>query len=373
MTAFPSGSSNHIPTTNLDQSTDKPKNARADLLALAQRMNTIIDSFNASSGICGLNGSAKIDSNKITGKVINSSFNGAVVKTDNLVDANNTDAGVTGAKIRDNTITTAKLSQVSTDVTMGGNSPSNSLIPTQQAVSTFVGNQVGADEVKYILKATETLFFRLGVSNSTLARVGLTRIYSSHANFHARIEKGQGNDLLGSDNDTEWDVLHNTYPIAGGASKNFTCSNSNDTIVIHNDGTYVFEFGYQSTWGGDDNDDRVNTNEGYDFEILDQDDNVLHLREIRGNGNSATWGVGFNFRITLAFSGAGTNANKIHFKWTRVGDPDGWSGGETGFIAQRNTNTNNSILNQTTNTSVNPYYCYLYQTGLTTAMNNTWG
>ncbi len=69
MTAFPSGSGNHIPTDNLNQSTDKPKDAREDLLELVQRVNTIIDSFNANSGICGLTSGGKVDSAKLIGQV----------------------------------------------------------------------------------------------------------------------------------------------------------------------------------------------------------------------------------------------------------------------------------------------------------------
>ena len=69
MTGFPTGSSNHIPITNLNQSTDKPKDARDDLFKMAQRVNEIIDSFDANNGICGLTGSGKVDSSKLIGQI----------------------------------------------------------------------------------------------------------------------------------------------------------------------------------------------------------------------------------------------------------------------------------------------------------------
>jgi hypothetical protein len=69
MTAFPSGVSNNVNTSNLDSATDQPKNARADLLTLTQRVNQMINSFNANSGICGLDSQGKVDSAKLIGQI----------------------------------------------------------------------------------------------------------------------------------------------------------------------------------------------------------------------------------------------------------------------------------------------------------------
>ena len=58
--AFPTGTT--ISTANLDAATDSPASARADLLALAQAVNLIIDSENSASGVLVLTGSGKIPS-----------------------------------------------------------------------------------------------------------------------------------------------------------------------------------------------------------------------------------------------------------------------------------------------------------------------
>tara|TARA_Y100000361_G_scaffold37821_1_gene32368 strand:- start:2740 stop:3840 length:1101 start_codon:yes stop_codon:yes gene_type:complete len=365
MTAFPSGS---VPTDNLNQSTDKPKDARADLLTMAQKVNDIVSSFNANNGICGLTASGKVDSAKLIGQVQNASLNGAVIKTANIADANTSDQGVTGAKIRDNTIPTSKLSQVSTDTAMGGGSPSNSLIPTQSAVSGFASTLVGASDIKYLLKAQEVAFFDINWSNADVATVPIRKFYSSHTNYGAYAlvaESGQpisgGNfgigtigesqDVQGSNNETAFDVLHNTYPVAGGTNKNFTFNPTTDTITIENDGTYVLEFGYQGIYTGDDGGDDVGTTEGWDFYIRDGAGNSLHKHEIRGGGgDNQNWVGRPNFRTTLAFSGTGTSANQIKFEIDMIGGPDNWNA-NTGFY---------------------PYYCMLYQTTLTTAMTSKW-
>ena len=365
MTAFPSGS---VPTDNLNQSTDKPKDARADLFTMAEKVNDIINSYDANNGICGLTASGKVDSSKLIGQVQNASLNGAVVKTANIADANTSDQGVTGAKIRDNTIPTSKLSQVSTDTAMGGNSPSNSLIPTQGAVSGFASTLVGASDIKYLLKAQEVAFFDIEWSNADVATVPIRKFYSSHTNygaFEVVREDGatnfggsggvgtvfQAQDVQGTDNETAFDVLHNTYPIAGGTNKNFTFNPTTDTITIENDGTYVLEFGYQGIYTGDDGGDDVGTGEGWDFYIRDGAGNQLHKHEIRGvGGDSSNWVGRPNFRTTHTFSGTGTSANQIKFEIDLIGGPDNWNS-STGFY---------------------PYYGMIYQTTLTTAMTSKW-
>ena len=56
--AFPSNVS--INTTNLSSSTGDPSQARADLLLMAQSMNTLIAGQNAAGGVVVLNSSGKI-------------------------------------------------------------------------------------------------------------------------------------------------------------------------------------------------------------------------------------------------------------------------------------------------------------------------
>lgn len=135
MTAFPTGSGNHIPTDNLNQSTDKPKDARQDLYDMAFRINTIIDSFNANNGICGLTGSGKVDSAKLTGQI-----DTAQLATD----------AVNGDKIEDDAIDSEHITNGSVDydhITFGATSTSlgtsNTLLPTQNAVKSYVDTQVG--------------------------------------------------------------------------------------------------------------------------------------------------------------------------------------------------------------------------------------
>lgn len=137
MTAFPSGSGNHIPTDNLNQSTDKPKNARDDLYNLALRMNEVIDSFNANSGICGLTSSGKVDSAKLIGQIdTNQLVADAVDGTKIANDSINSEHIVDGSVDK---IHTSFISQATID-----NTATNDVVPTQLAVKSFVDSEVGA-------------------------------------------------------------------------------------------------------------------------------------------------------------------------------------------------------------------------------------
>lgn len=359
MTAFPSANSDQVITTHLETASSQPKNARVQILDGLNKTNTIMQSYNQAQGICGLGTDGLVDSGKLLNKVNHGAIQNNAVHTDNIADANTSDQGITGAKVRDNTIPTAKLSQVVTTIPTSGASDSN--IPTQKAVADFAGTLIGASDIKELLKATETLSFKVGFSNNTTAKQSISLASSNHANAtafavpeetHTQSDAVNMGTVHGAGNGVAFDVLHNTYPIAGGANKNFTVSNSNDTITIANNGTYVFEFGYQTTYSGDDYDDSAQSGEGWDFKIFDEDDNVLHTHQIRGaGGDSQNWAGKPNFRTTLVFNGAGTNANKIHFGHTRVGSPDGWSG------AHR----------------FDPYMGYMYQTQLTSALTSKFG
>lgn len=135
MTAFPSGSGNHIPTDNLNQSTDKPKNARDDLYNLAVRMNEVIDSFNSNSGICGLTSSGKVDSAKLIGQIDTSQL---------VADA------VDGTKIEDDAIDSEHITNGAVDKVHCSfisqatidNTATNDVVPTQLAVKTFVDSEL---------------------------------------------------------------------------------------------------------------------------------------------------------------------------------------------------------------------------------------
>lgn len=58
-----------VNTTNLDSSSDSPANARADLLDLAQKVNTIIEGANAADGVVVLTGTGKIPSSTIPSQI----------------------------------------------------------------------------------------------------------------------------------------------------------------------------------------------------------------------------------------------------------------------------------------------------------------
>ena len=139
MTAFPSGVTNNVNTSNLDSATDQPKNARADLLTLTQRVNQMINSFNANSGICGLDLQGKVDSAKLIGQIDTAQLAGDAVNSDKIDDdAVDSEHIVTGAVDYDH------ISFGSTATDLGGATPSNILVPTQAAVRTALNNEVGS-------------------------------------------------------------------------------------------------------------------------------------------------------------------------------------------------------------------------------------
>ena len=138
MTAFPTGSGNHIPIDNLNQSTDKPKNARDDLFKMAQRVNEIIDSFDANSGICGLNSSGKVDSSKLIGQI-----DTAQLATDAVDGTKIEDDAVDSEHINNNAVQYSHIDFGSTNTSLG---TSNTLVPTQLAVKTYVDAEIAGAE-----------------------------------------------------------------------------------------------------------------------------------------------------------------------------------------------------------------------------------
>jgi hypothetical protein len=139
MTAFPSGVTNNVNTSNLDSATDQPKSARADLLTLTQRVNQMINSFNANSGICGLNAQGKVDGAKLIGQIDTAQLAGDAVNGDKIDDdAVDSEHILTGAVDYDH------ISFGSTATDLGGATPSNVLVPTQAAVRTALNNEVSS-------------------------------------------------------------------------------------------------------------------------------------------------------------------------------------------------------------------------------------
>lgn len=129
MTAFPSSSSD-IVTTNLDSASDKPKDARQDLFNALTKLKTVIDSFNANSGICGLNADAKVDSAKLAGQVIKASLGADCVDGTKIEDDS-----IDSEHIVDGSVDYQHISFGSTSTSLG---TSNALVPTQGAVKNYV-------------------------------------------------------------------------------------------------------------------------------------------------------------------------------------------------------------------------------------------
>jgi hypothetical protein len=64
--AFPTA---QVTTTNLDDASDDPSLARADLLDAVQKLNTIIDEGGAANGVALLNSSGKLNSTQMPGSI----------------------------------------------------------------------------------------------------------------------------------------------------------------------------------------------------------------------------------------------------------------------------------------------------------------
>lgn len=153
MTAFPSGVTNNVNTSNLDSATDQPKNARADLLTLTQRVNQMINSFNANSGICGLDAQGKVDSAKLIGQIDTSQLAGDAVNGDKIED----DA-VDSEHIANGAVDYDHISFGATATDLGGATPANNIVPTQAAVKTYVDAEIAAADTSVPVGNLQLLF-----------------------------------------------------------------------------------------------------------------------------------------------------------------------------------------------------------------------
>tara|TARA_B100002019_G_scaffold111531_1_gene95940 strand:- start:344 stop:1327 length:984 start_codon:yes stop_codon:yes gene_type:complete len=129
---------NTASTANLNQVTDKPKNARADLLNTCNGINQLISGYNLSNGLVALDSNGKIDSNKLNGLITQSALNGNVFQASNIKDSNGSSTGVENEHFRNSTLTYDKFAQISSDNTLGGNNSSNTILPSQKAVKTHI-------------------------------------------------------------------------------------------------------------------------------------------------------------------------------------------------------------------------------------------
>jgi hypothetical protein len=99
----------------------------------------MINSFNANSGICGLDSQGKVDSAKLIGQIDTAQLAGDAVNGDKIDDdAVDSEHIVTGA------IDYGHISFGSTATDLGGQTPSNILVPTQAAVKTYADTEISS-------------------------------------------------------------------------------------------------------------------------------------------------------------------------------------------------------------------------------------
>jgi hypothetical protein len=151
MTAFPSGAGNNVSTAHLDSAQDQPKNARTDLLDAINKINSIINSFNANDGICGLTSGGKVDSAKLIGQVDTAQLVADAVDGTKIGDNSIDSEHIVGGSV--DKVHTSFISQATIDGTAN-----NDVVPTQLAVKTFVDTAVATavDDVNKIAKYTFT-------------------------------------------------------------------------------------------------------------------------------------------------------------------------------------------------------------------------
>lgn len=361
MTAFPQSNSEQVDNTHLLTASSQPKDARADLLDCVNKLNQVMQSYNDASGICGLGTDGLIETAKLNNKIDNTALQDNAVKTDNIKDANNTDSGITNAKIRAGTINTDRLAQVTT--TIPTSNASDSLIPTQKAVSDFSSSLITADDIKYFARSKHVIFLKIGwtggssdpanLVNATCSNqpTGVGILDNQGARFMDGTQSGDRFGYIGSAHPVatgeltdRFDQNFTTHPLANNYFRNFLIT-GDDRLQITNEGTYKFEIGYVKGWTGDDN-DGVQSGEGYDFRYKTDSGVTKYTKEIRGN-QSGNWDLNHNF--TASFSGGG-DAHKLRIDINKVGS------GDFNFP----------------NTVDNSLHMMVHQTSYTTAMNNKW-
>jgi len=230
MTAFPSSSSD-IVTTNLDSASDKPKDARQDLFNALTKLKTVVDSFDANSGICGLTSAGKVDSSKLAGQVVKASLGADCVDGTKIEDDS-----IDSEHIVDGSVDYQHISFGSTDTTMGGNSPSNTLVPTQGSVKGFVDtalnnipSSIGGVASTTVRSATATsdIFINARVArsseqNSSIAvGIKIGGVTISHAENYGKDVSAEASTIVKSGE--SWEVTGTT-----------TSGDNTSTVFIRN-------------------------------------------------------------------------------------------------------------------------------------------
>tara|TARA_B100002019_G_scaffold111531_1_gene95941 strand:- start:1324 stop:2196 length:873 start_codon:yes stop_codon:yes gene_type:complete len=148
----------NISEANVNSSSDLVANARTDLLDLVTQYNAIINMVNQNSGVPKLSGTAKVESTQLVGAVNADSVNNAIVETRHFPTANSSTLGITNAKVLNGTITTSKIYNATTSGTNGyststtlNSSSESTIVPTQQAVKSFIFDNANAGTFDYAI------------------------------------------------------------------------------------------------------------------------------------------------------------------------------------------------------------------------------
>ncbi len=127
-----------VSTTNLASDTANAKQSKDTFFDAINKLNGTLAGINTANNLCPLDAQGKITTDKILGRIDNTSFANRAVVNSKINAGATAGTGIENVKFRDNQIITSKLSEVTTDTTLGGSNPSTSKIPTQKACKEFI-------------------------------------------------------------------------------------------------------------------------------------------------------------------------------------------------------------------------------------------
>lgn len=165
--------SSTVSTTNLASNGSNAKQSKDTFFDAINKLNGTLSGINTANNLCPLNSQGKITTDKIIGRLDNTSMANRCVTSAKINAGQTSGTGIENVKFRDNQITTAKLSELSTDVTLGGNNPSTSNLPTQNACKQFVDNSGSGTQLMHI----KWEFGDIKKSNRSAQRYGSPNYY----------------------------------------------------------------------------------------------------------------------------------------------------------------------------------------------------
>jgi hypothetical protein len=129
-----------VSTTNLASDTANAKQSKDTFFDAINKLNGTLAGINTANNLCPLDAQGKITTDKILGRIDNSSFANRAVVNSKINAGATAGTGIENVKFRDNQILTSKLSEVTTDTTLGGNNASTSKIPSSGACKSYIDN-----------------------------------------------------------------------------------------------------------------------------------------------------------------------------------------------------------------------------------------